>query len=474
MLFKQHAADGYVGGTVPVYSPTLVFGAGIDSGESAAFDIGFPFEFNGVTYTQFRASGDGWISLGSASSGWSYNNNASNWPDGSVGMFPWWDDMRQTYAGTAGFPDGGYVRFELQGVAPHRFLVVDWLTNAYYSQSDWRCQVLPFQLILRETTFGIECRYGPSTIIGTPVDQPWYGATSGARGAVSASPAPPNELRCFWNTGHALGGGDSTFLTNKLASADWPGDAGNATGYAFDISFNLPEESVPPSFRLEAYLSASALGSTSKIDITENGADVFTFTLTTTAIVTSALAEWEALVNASGDLSGTYAFTYDDATGRVTLARTDGTFGFRLKAALNTLLGFTHTGAVSSLAASHVGDVQPLGIVNPIGLSHDSPQPMTELSKRFHRFGKASIHAHYSAMFTVAECTLPTSVADAILGGPIFASRVRLWQTGDDTVYSISNVDGYIDGYGHEIEKIIKTGYNDNLTRVRWFVSLSE
>ena len=227
-------------------------------------------------------------------------------------------------------------------------------------------------------------------------------------------------------------------------------------------------------FRLEAYLHASALAGTSKLDITENGADVFTFALTTTAPAVTALAEWQALANASGDLAGTYAFSYSDTTGRVTLARSDGTFGFRWKAALNLMMGFTHTGAISSLAASHTGDIQPLAIVNPIGLSHDSPQTSAEVSKRFHRHGKASVHAHYQAMFTRAECVMQTTQADVVLGGPIFISRVRMWQPGDVAAYSATNVDGYLDGYGHEIEAIKKMGYNDNMTSVRWMVSLSE
>ena len=67
-----------------------------------------------------------------------------------------------------------------------------------------------------------------------------------------------------------------------------------------------------------------------------------------------------------------------------------------------------------------------------------------------------------------------TTQADVVLGGPIFVCRVRLWQPDDVAAYSATNVDGYLDGYGHAIESIRKIGYNDNLTTVRWMVSLSE
>lgn len=228
-------------------------------------------------------------------------------------------------------------------------------------------------------------------------------------------------------------------------------------------------------FRLEAYLHASELGSTSRLDITENGSAVVTLSLTTTAPAVAALAEWQSLANASGDLSGTYVFSYSDTTSRVTLARTDGgTFGFRWKGALNKLLGFTHTGSLSSLGTTHTGDLQPLAIVNPIGLTHDSPTAAVEVSKRFHRHGKAAIHAHYRAMIALCQCVMETTMADTVMGGPIFAQRVRMWQPDDVNPYSATNVDGYLDGYGHDVESIKKIGYKDNLTTVKWVISLSE
>ncbi len=472
MLLKQHAAAGYVGGMLPVYSPTLVFGAGIDSGESAAFDIGFPFEFNGVTYTQFRASGDGWISLGSASSGWSYNNHASNWPAAAVGVFPWWDDMRQTYAGTAGFPDGGHVRFELQGVAPHRFLVVDWLANAYYSQTVGSCQVLPFQLILRETTFGIECRYGPSTIIGTPADMPWYGATSGARGVVTVSPAPPDELRCFWNTGHALGGGDEVFLTGMLASVDWPGDAGNATGYAFDISFNLPP--APGAYRIEAYLYAGVEG-VDGLSISENGVDVFTFNRTDTEPFIAALASWEAMINASGDLAGTYAVRYSEATRRVSISELGaGTFHYRMERSTGLALGYGASEALSGSANVHTGSRLPLAIATPMSLTHDPPLASVEISKRMRRLGRATVQAHFGAKVVEVEALMTSGDADTLMLGALFAQRVRIWQDSASAAeYSADEPTGWLDVFGHTITEIRKIGYNDEHTLIRWIASVS-
>jgi hypothetical protein len=126
------------------------------------------------------------------------------------------------------------------------------------------------------------------------------------------------------------------------------------------------------------------------------------------------------------------------------------------------------------LSASHTGDAQPLAIVNPIGLTHDSPTAAAEVSKKFHRHGRASIHAHYRAMVAACECTMVTSMADVVLTGPIFVQRVRMWQPGDVSAYSATNVDGYLDGYGHDVESIKKIGYKDNLTTVKWTVSLSE
>ena len=135
-------------------------------------------------------------------------------------------------------------------------------------------------------------------------------------------------------------------------------------------------------FRIEQFLYASVDG-VRKLSLSENGTDIYTFTLSATKTVTDALADWTSQANASGDLSGTYLFAYDDTTSRVSLGRTDGgQFYYRLEGSLANALGFAYSANLSAQAASFTGTAQPTAICNPISLHHDPPQPAVEVSKK--------------------------------------------------------------------------------------------
>tara|TARA_Y100001938_G_scaffold148171_1_gene231150 strand:- start:513 stop:1205 length:693 start_codon:yes stop_codon:yes gene_type:complete len=228
-------------------------------------------------------------------------------------------------------------------------------------------------------------------------------------------------------------------------------------------------------FRIESYLYASIDG-VRKLSISENGTNIFTFTLTTSKTVVAALAEWTSLVNASGDLSGTYLFGYSDTTSRVTLARTDGgQFYYRLEGSLAAALGFTYSASLSSQAASFTGANQPGCVANPIGLHHDPPEASVEISKKIRRLGRANVQAHYGALMTECEMLVTTAVADVLLAGPMFTSRGVLYQSHTESdAYSSTETSGNLDVYGHTVTSVERIGFNDGHTRIRWIASVAE
>lgn len=137
-------------------SPTTAIGTDNDDTPSTPFPIGFKFGFNGVAYSNFSVSPDGWILLGTTAAVSQFTNSVTSTTN-IPKIYPYWDDMA---TGTT-----GNVRFETQGTAPNRKLVVQWFVTiprvvAGPANSN-------FQLVLHEGTNQIEFLYGamgPQTI----------------------------------------------------------------------------------------------------------------------------------------------------------------------------------------------------------------------------------------------------------------------------------------------------------------------
>ena len=226
-------------------------------------------------------------------------------------------------------------------------------------------------------------------------------------------------------------------------------------------------------YRIEGYVYHHIDG-LRKLSISENGSDIYTFTITSTKTITEALAEWTSLANASSDLSGTYLFAHNDATNRVVLARIDGgQFYYRLDGSLSNALGFTYDANLSSQAALFTGTTQPGSICNPVSLHHAPPEASVEISKKIRRLGRTNLQTHYSASIVKCEALITTEQADTLLQGPLFSSRAKLFQDHtSSTAYSATATTGNLDTYGHTIDSIQKIGYNDGHTRIRWIATV--
>jgi hypothetical protein len=128
-------------------NPTTIFGGASDEGMSGLTNIGFDFKYGCNTYTQFRASTNGWLTLGANSLG-STSTNALNATTKGPVIAPLWDDLRTASTG---------ITYEVTGTAPNRVLKVEWLSMRWDTDaSGW---VISFQAKLYETTNVIEFQY---------------------------------------------------------------------------------------------------------------------------------------------------------------------------------------------------------------------------------------------------------------------------------------------------------------------------
>ena len=136
-----------------------------DDVQSNVFNIGFTFCFYGTTYTQFRIGSNGWVSLGPGVQPATFTSLAIPTANAAVPkncvMSPWQD----WHPGI-----GGQVRYQVQGVAPCRKLVVSWIGVPMYS-----CTNLlgTFHIVLYESTNVIE-----TYIANKPNCPQWAGGTS--------------------------------------------------------------------------------------------------------------------------------------------------------------------------------------------------------------------------------------------------------------------------------------------------------
>src|SRR5262249_5222270 len=96
-------------------SPLL--GPDQDDVGSSPTAIGFDFWFVGTRYTQFSASSNGLIRLGSSGVSVNFVNDLTSTIDVPQ-IAPYWDDLR---IGT-----NGQVRYKMLGSAPNRKLVIEW------------------------------------------------------------------------------------------------------------------------------------------------------------------------------------------------------------------------------------------------------------------------------------------------------------------------------------------------------------
>ncbi|HEV8538978.1 MAG TPA: T9SS type A sorting domain-containing protein, partial [Bacteroidota bacterium] len=142
----------------------------------AAIPLPFRLTYDGHTYDSLQLSTNGWIELGTGTSGSLYGLStpaqigpagASN--NGRLGTIqrptkalgPWWEDLSTGFSGTI-----GEVSYKTLDSAPNRIFVVQWKNMLAFFDSTTTTTRINFQLRLYETSNVIEYHYGP-VIAGT-------------------------------------------------------------------------------------------------------------------------------------------------------------------------------------------------------------------------------------------------------------------------------------------------------------------
>ncbi len=187
----------------PMAGATTIVLASVDDVPSAIQTIGFSFSYEGVAYTQFSASPDGFIKLGSPAASSQFSNSivsTTNIPK----LFPFWDDLATGV--------GGSVSFVVTGAAPNRVLKVQWFVTVPRNTAGAANSTM--QAWLYETSNIIEFRYGTGVGPSLSASIGINGATSTATNFISVS-TPANTA--------------STSTANNTNTV-WPG---NGTMYTF-------------------------------------------------------------------------------------------------------------------------------------------------------------------------------------------------------------------------------------------------
>ncbi|MBX3727233.1 MAG: DUF11 domain-containing protein [Xanthomonadales bacterium] len=129
---------------------TQILAANLDDTASAVTPIGFDFVFQGAVYSQFSANSNGLIRLGPTV----VQNAGPYKPLGQAGQA-----LISAYGADQRTHTSGRVHFRVDGTAPNRVLVVEFLNM----QANWNAggtADLTYQVLLSETTGQIEFRYG--------------------------------------------------------------------------------------------------------------------------------------------------------------------------------------------------------------------------------------------------------------------------------------------------------------------------
>ncbi len=143
-------------------SPTQIHATGAVGVISSAINIGFSFVYDGVTYTQFKASVNGFITFKVASTLAQATNNLKTSTDRLI-IAPLWDENR---VGNGVSPYTGNVNYKLTGVSPNRILTVEWRALRW-NKAGQSTGTIDVQTKLFETTNRIEFAYNRGSSSGT-------------------------------------------------------------------------------------------------------------------------------------------------------------------------------------------------------------------------------------------------------------------------------------------------------------------
>ncbi len=174
--------------------------------------IGFTFVLDGASYTQARASSNGWLSLGTGATGSVPANGLTNTSPGRPFVAPLWDDL----SGAGGFLGigAGTAVYQTTGSAPNRVFTMEWRNWKWDRTMSGVTNTISFQCKLYETTNAIEFVYRQQT--SSPVN-----SSGGASIGISGVPTGTGNFLSLNNTGAspvASGTSETTNLSGRPAT----------------------------------------------------------------------------------------------------------------------------------------------------------------------------------------------------------------------------------------------------------------
>jgi hypothetical protein len=147
----QYLFSASTGTFTPLVGGTLIPSIHTDDATSASLPIGFPFLFEGTTYTSFQASSNGLIGF----SGIMPNSIDSDVSALGSNQVP---AIAPIISDLSGYSGGAQASYLTTGTAPHRVLTMEWRHWGYCCGSNL-ADILSFQVKLYEGSGRIEMKY---------------------------------------------------------------------------------------------------------------------------------------------------------------------------------------------------------------------------------------------------------------------------------------------------------------------------
>ena len=194
---------------------------GADDVNSSLYPLDGTFTFDGVSYTQFAANSNGFITLGAfySNAGQSYNNTRLDDPDSDVIIAPWWDDL---------IVDTYDVTYENHPVGTLQATVIFFDNRRYSTLKDSSFEIILYHDDHPTLPGTIEFIYPDTSSVWWRADSDSNSSYSiGVKGVTNILPGTANvnhhNWRSFANNTNAYGN-----LRTDLQPLDqWPGYSSN-------------------------------------------------------------------------------------------------------------------------------------------------------------------------------------------------------------------------------------------------------
>ena len=424
----------------PMTGATTAVGANVDDTPSGVIPIGFTFNFNGVNYTDFSVSPDGWVRMGNVAPTAQFTNSVTSTTN-IPKLYPYWDNVT---TGT-----NGGVTYVVTGTAPNRILKVQWFVTIPYNltgAANSTCQAW-----LYESTNVVEFRYGTMGITGLELAS--GGLTGGATnfqsltfstGTVSTTAAnnsninPPASGVIYtftppvptysWSPATFL---SSTSIANPVATAATATTTYTLTATNAVCSNNSPVTlTVNPLPTIGASASASAICIGASTNLTATGAVTYTWmpgSLTGATVTVSPVS------------TTTYTVTGTDANGCENTAQ--------ITITVNTLPAVNASASPAAICDGSTANLTATGAVSyawmPGSLSGAAVAVTPSATTTYTVTGTDGNGCENTAQVTVSVNSLPTVNASASATSICAGASTTLSASGANTyVWNPGNLSG--------------------------------